>query len=232
MKATLKKISQSRSLQRRWALTDAEPVRSYLFREKAFVPADLRIWWNADAMQPVEEHTLHIYAWPAERDDHLTATWHNGYNHDPIPAWIKELSDVVHEDLLANATSTNTGVEDRWDYSVDRDWTLEEAQQIRSVQHASKLFAPAELSIWHSHCPGDTKNDRHRITANPADRDLSARVFADWGGGVDWEGNPRYNTELPGWIRDMAEEQYAQLVAFAGQLESERGTRTGLPHTW
>lgn len=225
MKATLKKIGQSRSLQRRWALTDAEPIHSYLFREKTFVPADLRIWWSADAGQPVENHTLSIYAWPAERDDHLSAHWTDGYNHDPLPTWIRELSDVVHQDLIANATSTNAGVEDRWDYSVDRDWTLEEAPLIPSTQHAKKLFIPANLSIWHTHSPGDTKNDRHRINANPADRDLSQRVFADWGGGVDWEGTPRYNEEIPGWIRDMAEEQHAQLVAFARQLESERGTR-------
>jgi hypothetical protein len=225
MKATLKKITQSRSLQRRWALTDAEPVHSYLFREKTFVPADLRIWWCAGAGQPVEEHTLHIYAWPAERNDHLTAHWTGGYNHDPIPGWIKELSDVVHGDLTANATSTNAGSEDRWDYSVDRDWMIEGAPPIRSARHASKLFVPADLSIWHSHTPGDTKNDRHRITSYPADRGLSAEVFADWGGGVDWEGNPQYNDDVPQWIRDMAKEQHAQLVAFATQLESERGTR-------
>lgn len=225
MKSTLKKISQSRSLQRRFALTDAEPVHAYLYREKTFVPADLRIWWCADAGQPVEDHTLSIYAWPAERDDHLTATWRNGYNHDPIPGWIKDLSDVVHEDLIANATSTNTGFEDRWGYTVDRDWSLEEAPPIPSTRHAEKLFVPADLSVWHSHSPGDTKNDRNRITANPADRDLCAGVFADWGGGVDWEGNPRYNEDLPAWIRTMADEQFAQLVDFASRSESERGTR-------
>ncbi|HEX9088684.1 MAG TPA: hypothetical protein VF867_14295 [Arthrobacter sp.] len=223
MKATLKKISQSRSLQRRWALTEAPPVHSYLNRERTFIPADLRIWWCAGAGQPMAEHTLHIYAWPAERDDHLTATWRNGYNHDPIPGWITDLSDVVHEDLIANATSTNAGFEDRWDYSVDRGWTLEGAPPVRSAQHASKLFVPADLNVWHSHTPGDTKNDRHRITAYPADR--TSQVYADWGGGVDWEGNPRYSADLPGWIRTMAEEQYAQLVAFATQSESERGTR-------
>lgn len=225
MKSTLRKISQSRSLERRWALTDAEPVYSYLNRDRLFVPADLRIWWNADVGQPVEDHTLSIHAWPADRNDHLSAHWTDGYNHDPLPAWIRELSDVVHEDLIANATSTNAGLEDRWDYSVDRDWTLEGAPPIRSARHASKLFAPADLSIWHSHAPGDTKNDRHRITAYPADRGLSAEVLGDWGGGVDWEGNPRYNEDLPAWIRAMAEEQFAQLVDFARQSESERETR-------
>lgn len=223
MKATLKKISTDRSLQRRFALTDAEPVHSYLFRDRTFVPADLRIWWSADAGRPAEDHKLQIWAWPAERDDHLSAHWTNGYNHDPVPEWIRELSDVVHEDLIANATSANTGVEDRWEYCVDRDWTLEDAPLIPSTRHTKKLFVPADLSIWHTHSPGDTKNDRHRITANPADR--NQREYADWGGGVDWEGNPRYNQEIPHWIRDMAEEQYAQLVDFATKSESERGTR-------
>lgn len=226
MKATLKKISQSRSLQRRFALTDAEPVRSYLFLEKTFVPADLRIWWCADAGQPVEDHTLHIYAWPADRDDHLTATWHNGYNHDPIPGWIKELSDVVHEDLIANATSTNTGVEDIWTYSVDRDWTIEGAPPVPSFRNPNESFVPAELSIWHSFSAVDRyRHDRHRIGAHPADRNNNPRMHADWGGGVDWEGKPRYNEDLPQWIRDMADEQYGQLVAFATKSESERGTR-------
>lgn len=226
MKATLKKISQSRSLQRRWALADAEPVHSYLFRERTFVPADLRIWWSAKAGQPTEDHTLSIYAWPAERDDHLSATWRNGYNHDPIPGWIKELSDVVHGDLISNTTSTNTGVEDLWAYSVDRDWTLEDAPPIPSFRNPKESFVPAELSIWHTFSAVDKyRHDRHRITAYPADRNQNPRVYADWGGGVDWEGKPRYNDDLPQWIRDMADEQYAQLAAFATQSESERGTR-------
>lgn len=226
MKATLKKVTQSRSLQRRWALTDAEPVRSYLHRDRTFVPADLRIWWCADARQPVEDHRLHIYAWPADRNDYLSATWHDGYNHDPIPAWIKELSDIVHEDLIANATSTSTGVEDTWAYSVDRDWTLEDAPSVPSFRDPAESFVPAALDIWHTCHPKDPYgHDRHRITANPADRNKNPRVYADWGGGADWEGQPRYSDDLPEWIREMADEQYAQLVAFATQSESERGTR-------
>jgi hypothetical protein len=225
MKATLRKISQSRSLQRRWALTDAEPVHSYLNREKTFIPADLRIWWSADAGEPVKDHTLHIWAWPAERDDHLSANWRDGYNHDPVPGWIKELSDVVHEDLIANATGTNTGGEDTWSYAVDRDWTLEDAPAVPSQRFPHESFVPAELSIWHAIDAGDSSHNRHRITAYPADRNQNPRVFADWGGGVDWEGNPRYDDDLPQWIRDMADEQYAQLVVFAAQSESERGTR-------
>lgn len=226
MKSTLRKIRQSRSLQRRWALTDAEPVRSYLYRERTFVPADLRIWWCADAGKPVEDHTLHIYAWPADRDDHLTATWHNGYNDDPIPGWIKELSESVHEDLMANATSTNNGVEDLWAYAVDRDWTLEDAPPIPSSRNPDTSFVPADLSIWHTFNPKDPyRHDRHRITAHPADRNTNPRTYADWGGGADWQGDPCYSEGLPQWIRDMADEQYGQLVAFATQSEAERSIR-------
>jgi len=223
MKATPKQISQSRSLQRRWELTDADPIRSYLFRDRTFVPADLRIWWSANAGQPVEDHTLSIYAWPADRDDNLSAHWTNRYNHDPVPAWIRELSDVVHEDLIANTTSTNAGTEDTWAYCVDRKWTLEDADPVPSLRYPHEPFVPADLSIWTSFNTGNHDHNRHRITAYPADR--NQRKYADWGGGVDWEGNPRYNDDLPEWIRDMADEQHAQLVDFATQSESERGTR-------
>lgn len=225
MKATLKKITQDRSLQRRWALAGAETVRAHLPPYTEFVPADLRIWWSAEAGEPVKDHTLHIYAWPAERGNHLSATWHGGYNYDPVPVWIKELSDVVHDDLVANATSASTGGEDTWSYAVNRDWTLEDAPEVLSQRHPHELFAPVELGIWHAINAGDPSHNRHRITAYPADRNQNPRVYADWGGGVDWEGNPRYNEDVPQWIRDMADEQYAQLVAFATQSESERGTR-------
>ncbi|QOT19627.1 hypothetical protein [Paenarthrobacter sp. YJN-5] len=226
MKRALKKITQSRSLQRRWALTDAEPVRSYLDRDRTFVPADLRIWWCADAEQPVKDHSLHIYAWPADRNDNLSAHWTNGYNHDPIPEWIRELSEVVHEDLMANATSTNTGIEDLWTYAVDRDWILEDAPAVPSIHNPSMSFRPATLSIWHTFNPKDPyRHDRHRITAHHADWNSIPRVFADWGGGADWQGNPRYSHDLPAWIGKMADEQHAQLVAFATKHESGRRTR-------
>ena len=78
MKLTLTKIIQGRSLQRCWDLADAEPVRSFLPPYTEFVPADLRIWWNAEEGQPVGDHTLHIYAWPAERELTVSAHWTNG----------------------------------------------------------------------------------------------------------------------------------------------------------
>jgi len=227
MKATLKKISQDRSLQRRFALTDAEPVRSYLFRDRTFVPADLRIWWNAEAGQTPGQHTFRIYAWPQDRQNHSSATWQNGYNHTPLPVWIRELSDVVHEDLIANTTSTNAGTEDTWAYCVDRKWTLEDADPVPSLRYPHEPFVPADLIIWTSFNTGNHDHNRHRhrhrITAYPADR--NQRKYADWGGGVDWEGNPRYSEDLPAWIRDLAEEQHAQLVDFATQSESERVPR-------
>lgn len=225
MKLTLKKIRTTRSLQRRWALTDAELVHSYLQPDRTFVPADLRIWWCVEAGQPVKDHTLHIYAWPAERELSVSAHWINGYNHSPLPEWIRELSDVVYDDLIANATSTNTGVEDNWAYAVDRDWTLEDAPAVPSLRFPHEPFVPAELDIWHSFNAKDSSHNRHRINAYPADRNHKPRIHGDWGGGIDWEGSPRYGANLPAWIRAMAEEQYAQLVDFATQSESERATR-------
>lgn len=143
MKLSLKKITTDRSLQRRWALSDAEPVISYLPPDTDFSPADLRIWWNDGAGEPAKDHTLHIYAWPFERDNHISVHWFNGYNHLPIPQWIQELSDVVHEDLIANATSANTGAEDLWGYGVDRDWTIEDAPPLPSQRYPHEPFAPA-----------------------------------------------------------------------------------------
>lgn len=129
MKLSLKKITTDRSLQRRWALSDAEPVISYLPPDTEFSPADLRIWWNEGAGDPAKDHTLHIYAWPFERDNHISAHWINGYNQHPIPQAIQELSDVVHEDLIANATSANTGAED--------------APPLPSQRYPHEPFAPA-----------------------------------------------------------------------------------------
>jgi hypothetical protein len=224
MKLALTKITQDRSLQRRWALTDAEPVKSFLPPYTEFVPADLRICWSAEAGQPVEDHTLQIYAWPADRDNHLSAHWTDGYNQAAMPEWIRELSDAVHEDLIANAR-TNTGAEDRWEYSVSRKWAVEDAAPVHATRYAQEPFVPAELDIWHTMSPVDTRNDRHRIIAHPADRSHGSRAFADWGGGVFYDGRPRYNGDLPAWIRDLAEEQRGQLVAFATQSEAERGNR-------
>jgi hypothetical protein len=225
MKSTLRKSTPSRSLQRRWFLTDAEPVHSYLHPGRMFVPADLRIWWQAKDGQQGKDHTLHIYAWPAERESSISAHWINGHNHTPLPNWIRELSDVVHEDLIANATSSNTGTGDTWAYGLDRRWTLEHAEPVRSLHYPQESFVPADLSIWHSFNAVDSSHDRHRITAFPGDRDQRLLMSADWGGGVDMDGNPRYSEDLPAWIRDLAEEQHAQLVAVATRFESERGTR-------
>lgn len=224
MKATLTKATGSRSLQRRWVLAEAAPVRSFLPPYTEFVPSDLRIWWSAETGQPAEGHSLHIYAWPQDRRSHTSAHWTGAHNHHPIPAWIRELSDTVHEDLIANATGTNTGAGDDWGYALSHDWTLEEAPRVPAIRTRGESFTPAELSIWFSHHSTGFNGNRHRITAYPADRKHS-RLYADWGGGIDFDGSPSYAGDLPGWLRDMAEEQHRQLTAFAAEFESARGTR-------
>lgn len=227
MKPTLelKKISTDRSLQRRFILTDAEPVHEYLRRDRIFVPADLRIWWNAEAGQTPDQHTFRIYAWPEDRQNHVSATWQDGYNHHPLPEWIRELSDVVHEDLIANATSANSGTEDSWAYSVDRTWTIEDADTLPSLRYPHEPFVPANLDIWHSYNAKQMHSNRHTIRAFPADLEQRLRLGAHWDGGIHWDGSSRYNEDLPEWIRVLAEDQYAQLVEFATLSEQERGTR-------
>jgi hypothetical protein len=102
MKLTLARTNQSRSLQRRWLLTEAEPVHAMLKPGETFVPADLRIWWQVDEAAPADAQTLHANAWPAEREMTVFADWRDDYS---MPRWVRKLSEVVHSDLLANAAS-------------------------------------------------------------------------------------------------------------------------------
>lgn len=223
MKLTPVRTTYDRSLQRRFLLSGAEPVRSYLPPNTEFIPADLRIWWSAKDDQPEAEHTLSIYAWPAEHEGQVSAHWTGGYSSSPLPAWIRDLSEAVHRDLIANTTSSKTRSDDSWAYCAENRWTLDGAEIIPSLRYPHHAFAPADLSIWHSYHPAEAGRNRHTIRAFPADR--GHNLSAHWDGGTNWDGSTRYSDGLPKWIRDLAEAQYERLACYARQHENHRGTR-------
>lgn len=223
MKLTLTRATFDRSLQRRFLLAGAEPVTTFLPPYREFVPADLRIWWSTDEGDATKPDTSRIMAWPKEREATLSAEWQGRPGYRPLPEWIRELSDAVHEDLIANATSTNAGAEDCWTYSADSRWTIEDGSPAPSLRYPHEPFVPADLSIWHSYSPGQMHQNRHTIRAFPSGR--AQRLSAHWDGGTNWDDTPRYDPDLPEWIRTLAEAQYADLIARAKQFELSRGTR-------
>lgn len=223
MKLTLDKTTFERSLQRRFLLADAEPVKAFLPPYTEFVPADLRIWWSTDECDPAKADTSRIMAWPKEREATLCAEWQGRPGYKPLPEWIRELSDAVHEALIANVTSTHTGAEDTWSYSADSRWAIEDGSPVPSLRYPHVPFIPADLSIWHSYNPRQMQQNRHTIRVFPLGR--VQNLSAHWDGGINWEGTPRYDHALPEWIRTLAEAQYADLVARATQFELERENR-------
>lgn len=222
MKLTLATTTFDRSLQRGWDLADAAPVKAFLPPYTEFVPADLRIWWSTGEGDSAEPDTFSIYAWPRERDNSLSAHWRNGPSYHPLPEWIRELSDVVHGDLMGNTSSANTGTEDRWSYCVDSRWTVADGTPVPSLRHPDEHFVPGEVSIWHSYNAREMYQNRHTVRAFPSDRKQRLNVSGHWDGGISWDGTPRYDANLPAWIRELADAQYADLVARAEQFDQAR----------
>lgn len=223
MKLTLVQEEVNRSLQRRWLLNGAEPVAAKLPPYDLFVPEDVRIWWSAEDGQPAEENTLHANAWPADRRITVFADWRLERE---MPEWAKELSSVVHSDLLANTTSTNTGVEDRWAHSLKRKWTMAGVDAIPASYYNKEALVPVDLSIWWSFNVGlGTSEDRYSIYAHSAGRDgrRSPEQTAQWGSS---RASFACGTEdLPEWIRELADAQYVELEAIAAAHTAEREAR-------
>jgi hypothetical protein len=218
MKLTLARTNQTCSLQRRLLLTEAEPVHARLNPDRILVPADLRIWWQAQDGEPAGEDTLHANAWPAERETTLFADWRDEL---AMPAWVRELSEVVHADLLANAASPNSGAEDRWAHTLKRKYTVDGADIIPASRYNREAFVPADFDIWWSLNVGLPKcENRYSIYAHSAGRD---RKTAHLGGS---RSSFEYSDdELPDWIRDLADAQYLELEAAAQAATAERESR-------
>lgn len=202
-----------RSLQRRWALTDAEPLPTALPPADTFVPVDLRIWWNiSTGRDPV---SFHVYAWPEERPPSMFAHWQGTLDSYPLsmPEWVRELADTVHSDLAANRTSPNTGIQDRWSHCLSRRWEVVGADPLPDLRRADLTFTPGELEIWWNVTAGTPdRENRYNIDALPDSRDRSASA--------QWSGTRAAYRDVPAWIADLADSQYDELTetarAFAG----------------
>lgn len=220
MKLTLVKEEVSHSLERRWLLENAEPVVSRLPPYTTFTPNDVRIWWQADDGEPTEGHTLHAHAWPAERELTVFGEWRS---EQAMPGWARELSTVVHSDLLANTPSPNTGVADRWAHGLTRRWNVEGADALKPDRYNKASFVPVELRIWWSLNVGlDASENRYSIYAYSAGLNgrRSPEKSSNWGGS---RASFVYGFEdLPEWIRELAEAQYGELEATAAKFTAER----------
>lgn len=68
MKLALTETTWDRSLERRWDLSDAQPVLTHpLYPTVGFVPVDLRVWWQVSNGRWQESCRAH--AWPAKDQD-------------------------------------------------------------------------------------------------------------------------------------------------------------------
>ncbi|MET4143950.1 hypothetical protein [Arthrobacter sp. UYCo732] len=210
MKLTLTETTWDRSLERRWDLSDAEPVLTHpLYPTVEFIPVDLRVWWQVSSGRWPSSCRSH--AWPAkDKDrDHTFASWDSSGGGYPaaMPEWVRELAKEVRADLDTNRTTPDTGTADFWGYGLDRRWILEEAAPVADRQ--GRAFVPVDLDISWNYYPDRPERDhRYSIYAHSAGR--SDRSTAQWGGTRAW-----HDTYLPGWIRDLADAQYEELAATA-----------------
>lgn len=220
MKLSLQKESHSRSLERRWDLTDAEPILSCpLLPEREFNPVDLRIWWQKSAGERREE-ALRGNAWPARDQDRdrTFASWDSSDGRYPaaMPQWVRDLAAVVRADLDANRASPHAGT-DFWGYGSDRRWLLEDAPLVNDGRGIE--FIPVELKVWHSFYPDKAERpDReHRYSAYAYSAGRSDRMSVQWGGTAAW-----HDRDMPEWVRDLVDAQYEELAATGKASTAER----------
>lgn len=221
MKLTVTKTVNDRSLERRWTLTDAEPVLTHpLFPTVEFTPVDLRIWWQLsdDSRWP---ESCRSNAWPAEGEgrDRKFASWDGAGGYPAaMPEWVRGLARVVRADLEANRPSLDTGAEDFWGYSLHRYWSVEGAAPVSDWRGRS--FVPADLDISWNFYPGRPESDhRYNAYAHSAgygDRGRE-RDTGQWGGTA-----ARHDRDLPGWIRELVDAQYEELAANGRASTAER----------
>lgn len=217
MKLRLTATTWNRSLERRWDLTDAQPVLTHpLYPTVEFVPVDLRVWWQvSDGRWP---QSLRAHAWPAKDQgrDRDFASWDGTGGGYPaaMPEWVRELARVVRADLDNNRASLNTGSADYWGYGLDRRWSIADATPVSDRRGHG--FAPVDLDIsWSFYPDRPEREHRYSIYAHSADR--SSRSTAQWGGTRAW-----HDPDLPEWIRELADAQYEELAAAAQTSTAER----------
>ncbi|ACL42301.1 hypothetical protein Achl_4350 (plasmid) [Pseudarthrobacter chlorophenolicus A6] len=217
MKLTMVDTTWDRSLERRWNLTDAEPVLTHpLYPTVEFVPADLRIWWQLSGGRRPESCRSH--AWPAKREDRDRnfAAWDADGGRYPaaMPQWVRELADVVRADLHNNKTSADTGASDFWGYGLSRRWTIEDGSPVGDRR--GRPFTPVDLDIWWSFYPDRPERDhRYNVYSHSAGR--SDRSTAQWGGT-----RLRHDPDLPEWVGDLVDAQHEELAAYAMASTAER----------
>jgi hypothetical protein len=218
VKLTLTKETTDRSLERRWDLTEAEPVTSYpLLPAREFVPVDLRIWWQKSEGGRKEE-SCRSNAWPAKGQDRdrTFASWDAAGIPAAMPQWVRDLAAIVRADLHANRATRHTGT-DFWGYSSARRWALEDAPLV--ADRRSIEFIPVELNISHSFYPDPaSRPDRvHRYSVYAYSAGRSDRLSVQWGGTAD-----RHDPDMPGWVRDLVDVQYEDLAAAGMASTAER----------
>jgi hypothetical protein len=218
VKLTLVKETTDRSLERRWNLTDAAPVMSYpLLPAREFVPVDLRIWWQASEGGRREE-ACRSHAWPARDQDRdrTFASWDADGIPVAMPHWVRDLAAVVRADLRANHAAGHDGT-DFWGYGSSRRWALEDAPLV--ADRRSIEFIPVELNISHSFYPDEaSRPDRvHRYSVYAYSAGRSDRLSVQWGGTAAW-----HDPDMPDWVRELVDAQYADLAATAMASTAER----------
>jgi hypothetical protein len=221
VKLTLLEETTSRALERRWSLTDAPPVTAHPLRPtKEFIPVDLRIWWTASG-NPSHLEGCRAHAWPAEHRSHLFASWDADGIPAAMPVWVQELAAGVRTDLAHNHASEHDG-QDFWGYSNKRVWNLEDAPLVNDGKGIE--FIPAELDIWHSFYPDPaTRPDRvHRYTvyARSQGRGRGHYLSVQWGGTA-----ARHDRDMPDWVGELVDAQYADLAAAGKASTAEREGR-------
>ncbi len=223
MKLTLAKETTDRSLERRWDLTGAEPVLAHPLRPAVtFVPVDLRIWWQKSEGGR-RENACRAHAWPAKDQDRdrTFASWDADGIPAAMPQWVRDLAAVVRADLHANKPSGHDGT-DFWGYGNDRRWALEDAPLV--ADRSGIEFIPVELDISHSFYPDPaTRPDRvHRynVYARSRGERRSDHLSVQWGGTA-----ARHDPDMPGWVRDLVDTQYADLAAAGTASTAERENR-------
>jgi hypothetical protein len=219
VKLTLLKETTDRSLERRWDLTDAQPVKAHPLRpSREFIPVDLRIWWQKSDGGRKEE-SCRSHAWPAKDQDRdrTFASWDADGIPVAMPQWVRDLAAIVRADLHANRATQHAGV-DFWGYGSDRRWAIEDGEPV--ADRRGRSFIPVELDISHSFYPGDgavTADREHRYNVYAYSAGRSDRTSVQWGGTRRWQ-----DPQMPAWVRELVDAQYADLAAAAMASTAER----------